>query len=221
MSTILDAKRYARQLSKSILFEGVDENQIRDLLNRSAEFVEEYEAGEYLFRKNDTHDRLGIILRGSADVSRMSEDGMMYMSTLERNDLYGAASLFGGDMGYVTDIRCNEKTRVLVLGEEEMLSLLSENQTVLRNYLRYLNGRIRFLNRRLDAFSKNTVTAKLQVFFASESKEGVYCVKNYKKLSEMLCLSRATLYRALDALESSGKIKREGKQITILEEYQK
>ena len=59
------------------------------------------------------------------------------------------------------------------------------------------------------------------MFFASESKEGVYYVKNYKKLSEMLCLSRATLYRALDALESSGKIKREGKQITILEEYQK
>ena len=29
----------------------------------------------------------------------------------------------------------------------------------------------------------------------------------------------ATLYRALEALEAAGKIKREGKQINILEEY--
>ena len=55
--------------------------------------------------------------------------------------------------------------------------------------------------------------------FGPEAKKGVYTVKNYTKLSEMLCLSRATLYRALDALESSGKIKREGKQIILLEEY--
>ena len=151
----------------------------------------------------------------------MSEDGMMHMSTLSKNDLYGAASLFGGDVGYVTDIRCNERVRVLIINEEEMLSLLSEQKTVLRNYLVYLNERIRFLNKRLDAFSKNTVTAKLQTFFASEAKDGVYTVKNYTRLSEMLCLSRATLYRALDTLETAGKIKREGKNIILLEEYKK
>ena len=189
LSTILKAQRYARQLTGSILFSGVNEDFIRSWLNRSSAYVEEYESGDFLFRKSDTKDRLGIILRGTADVSRISEDGMMHMSTLKRNDLFGAASLFGGDMAYVTDIRCNEKVRVLVIEE------------------------------RLDAFSKNTVTAKLQTFFTSEAKKGVYTVKNYTKLSEMLCLSRATLYRALDALESSGKIKREGKQIILLEEY--
>jgi CRP-like cAMP-binding protein len=188
-------------------------------LNRAGVRVAEYEAGEYLFRKNDKSDRLCIILRGSADVSRVSEDGLMHMSTLKRNDLYGAASLFGGDVGYVTDIRCNERVRALVITEDKVLALLSENQTVLRNYLRYLNGRIRFLNKRLDAFSKNTVAAKLLTFFAAEAKDNVYTVKNYTKLSETLCLSRATLYRALDALETSGKIKREGKNITIMEEY--
>lgn len=219
LSTILVAQRYARQLTGSILFSGVNEDFIRSWLNRSSAYVEEYESGDFLFRKSDTKDRLGIILRGTADVSRISEDGMMHMSTLKRNDLFGAASLFGGDMAYVTDIRCNEKVRVLVIEENEMLALLSENRTVLLNYLRYLNGRIRFLNKRLDAFSKNTVTAKLQTFFTSEARKGVYTVKNYTKLSEMLCLSRATLYRALDALESSGKIKREGKQIILLEEY--
>ncbi len=221
MNTIFNNERYAKQLTRTVLFDGVTEDWIRAWLNRSGAIVAEYPTGAYLFRKTDTSDRIGIILRGSADVSRMSEDGMMHMSTLNKNDLFGAASLFGGDMGYVTDIRCNERVRVLLIGEEEMLSLLSEQKNILRNYLRYLNGRIRFLNRRLDAFSKNTVAAKLMTFFDSEAKDGVYTVQNYTKLSEMLCLSRATLYRALDELEASGKIKREGKNIRLLEEYQK
>lgn len=220
LSMIFHNERYAKQLTKTILFEGVPVEQIRAWLNQAEVNVTEYPTGSYLFRKSDTVDRLGIILRGSADVSRVSEDGMMHMSTLVKNDLFGAASLFGGESGFVTDIRCNETVRVLLIGEEEMLTLLSGNQTVLRNYLRYLNGRIRYLNHRLDAFSKNTVPAKLMTFFASEAKDGVFTVKNYTKLSEMLCLSRATLYRALDTLEASGKIEREGKNIKLLEEYE-
>ena len=221
LSSILDAERYAKQLTNTVLFQDVPEKWIRMWLNDSGVMILEYDTGDFLFRKSDTSDRLGIILRGSADVKRLSEDGMMHMSTLQKNDLYGAASLFGGDIGYVTDIRCNERVRVLLIGDETMLSLLSENKTVLKNYLKYLNNRIRFLNKRLDAFSKNTVTAKIQTFLMSEAKDGVCCIGNYTKLSEMLCLSRATLYRALDALEASGKIKREGKNIIILEEYNK
>ena len=217
MSTVLDAERYTRQLTGTVLFHGVDGEWIRGWLSRAEVFVSEYEAGEYLFRKSDTSDRVGILLRGSADVNRVSEDGLMHMSTLKRNDLFGAASLCGRDESFVTDIRCNERTRALIIPEEEMLELLSENKTVLRNYLSYLNGRIRFLNKRLDAFSKNSVAARIMTFFEAESKNGVYCVRNFTKLSESLCVSRATLYRALDTLEEEQKIRRNGKEIQLME----
>ena len=220
MSTILDAERYARQLTKAILFRDVPEDWIRTWLGRADVAVCEYEAGEYLFKKSDTNDRLGIILRGSADVTRQSDDGRMHMSTLKKNDLFGAASLFSRDTMYVTDICCNERTRVLFIAEKEMLDLLSENRAVLRNYLGYLNGRIRFLNKRLDAFSKNSVAARIQSYFASEAKNNVFCVKSFTKLSESLCISRATLYRALDTLEEEHKIRRNGKEIILLEEYE-
>lgn len=218
MSTILDAERYTKQLCATVLFRGVEEEWIREWLNRANVSVSEFEAGEYLFRKSDTTDRVGILLRGTADVNRISDDGMMHMSTLKRNDLFGAASLCGKDETFVTDIRCNERTRALIIPEEEMLDLLAGNRTVLRNFLCYLNGRIRFLNNRLDAFSKNSVAARLMTFFEAESHEGVYRVKSLTKLSESLCISRATLYRALDALEEEHKIRRNGKEIILTEE---
>lgn len=218
LSKLLEAERYARQLMKTSLFSGMTERQIRTWLDAADVSVQEYATGEYLFRRKDTIDRLGIILRGSADVSRVSEDGCMYMSTLKKNDLFGAASLFGGSETFVTDIRCNEAVRAMFIGEEEMLSFLSENRVVLQNFLRYLNSRIRYLNKRLDAFSKNTIAARVMTYFEGEANNRVCQVKNYTKLSESLCVSRATLYRALDALEASGQIHRNGKQITILEE---
>ena len=220
MSTISDAERYAKQLSGTVLFRGVQEDRIRLWLIRANVAIETYEVDEYLFRKSDTTDRIGIILRGRADVNRESSDGAMHMSTLKRNDLFGAASICGGGGSYVTDIRCRERTRVLIIPEEEMLELLSGNRTVLRNYLSYLNGRIRFLNQRLDAFSKNSVAARVMTFFAAEATGRTYTVKSFTKLSESLCISRATLYRALDTLEEEHKIRRNGKEIELMEDCQ-
>ncbi len=220
MSRISDAERYARQLSATVLFRGVPEDRIRLWLIKANVSVEEYEAGEYLFRKSDTKDRIGILLRGRADVNRESSDGAMHMSTLKRNDLFGAASICGGGGSFVTNIRCRERTRVLIIPEAEMLELLSDNRAVLRNYLCYLNGRIRFLNQRLDAFSKNSVAARVMTFFAAEATGRKYTVQSFTKLSESLCVSRATLYRALDTLEEEHKIRRNGKEIELMEDCQ-
>ncbi len=220
MSTISDAQRYARQLSGTVLFRGIPEDVIRDWLNHAQVSIAEYNAGEYLLRKGDTIDHIGIMLRGSADVKRESSDGLMHMSTLKRNDLFGAASICCEHASYVTDIRCKERTRVLIIPEEEMLSLLSEYRTVLVNYLSYLNVRIRFLNKRLDAFSKNSVAARIMTFLAAEAKNRVCSIKSFTELSESLCISRATLYRALDALEKEHKIRRNGKEIELMEEYE-
>ena len=220
LSTVLDAERYTHQLSGTVLFRGVGEDWLRTWLNHADVKISEYEPGTYLFRKNDTSDRIGIVLRGSADVIRASCDGMMHMSTLKRNDIFGAASLCAKNAAYVTDIRCKERTRVLIIPEEEMLNLLSENRTVLRNYLSYLNSRIRFMNKRLDAFSKSTVAARVLTFCTAEAVDRIYTVNSFTKLSESLCISRATLYRALDTLEEEHKIRRNGKEIQLTEEYE-
>ena len=196
------------------------EDRIRDFLDSADVTIAEYEIGEYLFATGDTTGKLGILLRGLAEVSRRSDDGLMHMSTLQRNDLFGAASLFATDHAYVTDIRCIKRSRALVIGEDALLKLLSDNPTVLRNYLSYLNNRIRFLNRRLDAFSKNAVTGRVLTFLSGEAIDGVIRVKSMTKLSESLCVSRATLYRALESLEESHKIRRNGKEIILMEEYQ-
>ncbi|MDO4853024.1 MAG: Crp/Fnr family transcriptional regulator [Clostridia bacterium] len=211
-------EKYLPQLLRSPLFCGCEKESITDWLSREKLHPISFRSGEYLMRRDSDRHMLGILLRGSAAVERKLPDGQMHMSRLIESDLFGAASIFCPQQEYVVDIRCLTDCKALFLTEEELLGWMQENPVLLKNYLCYLNSRIRFLNQRLDALSKSTVPSKLMTFFVNASKDGVYAVKSYTELANTLCLSRATLYRALDSLAGEGKILREGKKIILLEE---
>ncbi len=211
-------EKYIPQLLQSPLFHGCDAEQLVKRLSDAKLRPVSFRSGDYLMRRDSDRHMLGILLRGSAAVERKLRDGQMHMSRLIESDLFGAASIFSPQQEYVVDIRCLTDCKVLFLTEEELLSWMQENPVLLKNYLCYLNSRIRFLNQRLDALSKSTVPSKLMTFFVNASKDGMYTVKSYTELANALCLSRATLYRALDTLSGEGKILREGKKIILLEE---
>lgn len=203
---------------KSKLFNGCESSDILAMLSKEGVSFVSYKAGEYIMRAQSNQHLFGILLKGNAVVERKSEDGLMHMSRLSSCDLFGAASVFSDETYYVVDIRCISDCKVISITEDQLIEWFQENASVMKNYLRYLNSRIRFLNHRLDALSKNNVSSKLMSHFITESKNGVYLVNSYTELSEMLCLSRATMYRALDSLCEEGKIARDGKKITLLEE---
>lgn len=216
----MDRKKEKLQtgLERCRLLTSCTAEDIQAILNAPGVCMEAYPQGALLMRRNSTQHALGILQKGQAVVERKTEDGMMHMSRLYAGDVFGAASVFCMETSYVVDIRCLTDCEALLIPEKTLLELLSQRPALLKNYLRYLTGRIRFLNQRLDALSKNTVPAKLMSHFVSESENGMVRVKSYTELAESLCLSRATLYRALDSLAHDGRIRREGKKITLLED---
>ena len=208
---------YMSVVKDCCLFHKLRVKDVKMLLLDPTISVGTYLADSYLMRKSDRAHVLGILISGQAIAERRSDDGMMHMSRLTAADLFGAASLFHSDRSYVLDIRCISNCEAILIPEETLLQWFSENDQILRNYLNYLTGRIRFLNRRLDALSKNTVPAKLMSYFLSIQTDGMVRIKSYTELAQSLSLSRATLYRALDCLTEERKISRNGKTILLLE----
>lgn len=218
MKKLFEAKHYTNQLLKTVLFQGVRTDDLGEWLKGSGATVQAYDAGDRILSKGEKTHRLGILLRGRCECEREFPDGRMHMSSLGRNDMFGMVQLFGGEEGFVLNITAAEPCRILFITEAQMLNLFRKEEQVLLNYLGYINSRIRFLNRRLDALSKDTVSGKLYSLLATEAEDGVYAVQSYTLLAETLCVSRATLYRALDILCAEGKILRDKKKIIILEE---
>ena len=98
---------------------------------------------------------------------------------------------------------------------------MREDSTVSFNYIRFLSGRVRFLNEKIDGLVSQNAPASLGNYLAlnAEPSGGKLIVRptgSISALAEQLNISRASLYRAFDTLERGGLIKRNGREIEIV-----
>ena len=80
------------------------------------------------------------------------------------------------------------------------------------NYIKFLSGRIEFLNLKIDAFTATDAAQKLSLYLYNSTSEET---KNLTELAKRLNMGRASLYRAVEALEKEGIIEKNGKKITV------
>ena len=98
--------------------------------------------------------------------------------------------------------------------EDGIARVLEQHSQIRENYLRYLTGRIRFLSNRLQSLAQAGAEGKLARYLLANGQGGsVTCTAS--ELAQRLGISRASLYRAFEALENSTLIVRRGKTILI------
>lgn len=219
MSRSRKPQNYAEIAGRTFLFSGIPEQEVQTLLSSDGVTVAHFAAGESIYAPSEFQKQLGIVLSGSANVEKRAGDASMLMSVLKTGDLFGAAAMFSDEAVYVTDITAHESTWTLLIPEAAMKDMMQSDFRVTENYLRYLTGRIRFLSGRIDGFVQPNVEDRLLLFLRKNAKDGVFSPDySLSKLADTLCVSRATLYRALDALVKRGSIRREEKTIVLSEE---
>ena len=199
-------------LSRCPFFRGAEENLLRRILSLPGVSAEGFSPGETVYQPHRFRRCLGFLLSGQVQVT----NGPLSVSLLEAGELFGAAALYNDLPDYATTLTARTPCRILFLPQEEVDRLLGEEPLLRRNYLRYLSGRIRFLSGRLQAVTQTGAEGKLARYLLS-SGEDAPIRTSATDLARRLGLSRASLYRAFDALEGAGLIRREGKTVCILD----
>ena len=96
---------------------------------------------------------------------------------------------------------------------EELMGRFPE---VCRSYVAYLSERIRFLSGKIDALTAGSAERKVAQYLLSRlDGEWAELDCSATGLAQRLGVSRASLYRALDALEARGAVRRAGKRFRI------
>lgn len=202
-----------RALGACVLFNGLSEESIR----RAADAAEErhYPARAELF--SQTGERcIGVIVNGSAKVTKPKRGGNVTMSILGAGDVFGAASLMDGDPP-ATRAESVKELSALVFTQERFSELMKLDHELTMNFCRYLIGRIRFLTARVECLAGCTAQDKIMSYLELNAKDGaVHVPFGMDAFAKAISLSRASLYRALDELEKSGKIARTGREIRLL-----
>ena len=198
-------------LARCPFFRGADEALLYRVLALPGVTAESFPAGETVYQPHQFRRCLGFLLAGQVQVTNAA----LSVSVLEAGDLFGAAALYNELPDYATTLSARSPCRILFLPQWDVDQLLGTEPLLRRNYLRYLSSRIRFLSGRLQALARTGAEGKLAQYLLSCGMDSIHAPAT--DLARRLGLSRASLYRAFEALEAAGLIHREGKTVSILD----
>ena len=189
------------------LFDNTDSDYIRKLGS-----VVSYRAGNIIADENGFRRALGLVLSGRAVAENSGGNKTARLNEFESGDIFGAATLFEeADFRYMSTIRAKKITEIMWFSEQAVVRLITEKPAFALNYAKYLTGKIRFLNGKISGYTGKNAEKCLEEYVkynCEKSPEGM-CDGNVSRLAKELCVSRPTLYSALNSLIDKEIIVRE------------
>lgn len=161
---------------------------------------------------------IGIILAGNATVKRYNDIGdSITIRTMSSGELFGAATVFGDWKDGKSSIIANERCEVLYINEQEFVDIIKRYPQISINYIEYLSGKIRFLNRKLDAFATKSTEERLYEYLLSQTDNmgNINLGFGMAELARRLNVGRTSIYRDIESLQSKGLISRDGHSFKI------
>ncbi len=201
---------------KFTLFDGMTPEEI-DLITSNKDCPKVvYKPNELIYSADNYRKAVGILLSGKA-IAKNTDDSGVIVRCLNKGDCFGVAAVFiESERLYVSEITAKSECTILFIPEQVLMNLIYKIPQFSVNYIRFLTGRIQYLNTLVNAYSSPNVETKLARFIAAYvSGQDVPFDLNMTSLSRSLGIGRASLYRALDSLQSEGIIKRDSKRIII------
>ena len=178
---------------------------------------ESFSKGARIFSGVHFRRALAMILSGEVQVFRAGNGRRVVMNRLGAGQIFGAAALFGETDAYVTEIEALRATKLLFIPQARMSDYIARYPAVAENYIRFLSDRIRFLNHKIASFTNGPTGNRLYRYLLEHQRpDGLVSIPvSMVELAQSLNIGRSSLYRSLDALESEGWIRKEGKNIRI------
>lgn len=205
-------------LSSFFLFKGLDTAAEQAIAARLEEAVC-YCRGQSVYGAHRFRRAIGLIDSGCV-VVRSGNDRVV-INRLCAGDMFGVAALFDEDAdNYVTEIVADSDTRIRFIPQALMVQLLAEWPLIAENYIRFLSGRIRFLNRKLSALTVGDTESRLYHYLLTHQDEqgNVRLSGTMTELAHALNMGRSSLYRALDTLLQEGMLEKHGSHYRIQKE---
>ena len=196
------------------MFDGLNDDEISlvsDLLAKPVKI----DKGDQLYKNG----LLGLITSGTATIKRHNDIGdVITIRTISQNELFGAASVFGNWKDGMSSIIADTTCEVLYITEEKFCDVLKKYPQISLNYITYLSDRIRFLNRKLDAFTAKSTEERLYEYLLSQADTdgNINLGFGMAEFSRRLQVGRTSLYRDIESLKSKKLISRDGHSFKIL-----
>ena len=205
-------------LSQTFLFKNISCDLIEKILTDIKIQEKNYKRGEIVFSSSNEDKCIGFLFEGCLEVRKNRADATpTVINKIEKFGSFGVLSILSIE-DFPTQIFAYKNSTVLYISSSDFINLVNNYSQISNNLIKFLANRIVFLNKKIETFSGTRVEDRLSAYLICEAqkyKSNTFPI-NYLKTSEEINAGRASVYRALSALENEGIIKIENKKITII-----
>ncbi len=169
---------------------------------------------EVKLSSSDTYEiRRGIVVikEGKAEIYKKEA----FLKSVTAPSVVGIATLFESEENYISTIVAKTEMTLFIFSENFIDSLIKTNPDFSKRLVNFLCEKLRYLNRRIDFYTSSSAESKLREFLEVSAGEKGYVEISMSRLSEVLDIGRASLYRALKSLEEKGYAQKQGKKIFL------
>lgn len=215
-------------LKKCILFKGIDEEEIVNLLKKVK--YSTYENCKnctncrscILALEGDDCNSIGIVLEGNVEIQKHYPNGkVVSLSSLNEGKIFGEALVFSTHNKYPATIVTMRNSRILYISKDDIIYMCSENPTVLKNFMSLLSMKILNLNKKVTELSLETLRQKIIFYLLQQYKEQktlkIILPISKKNLAEYLGVQRPSLSREFINMKNEGLISVEKDMVEILD----
>lgn len=203
-------------------------SEIRDMLNETPLFEGLHGTDEVITayppmaltvpagERYEVKNSLVLFMSGKADIVKESETRTAYMKSVNDRSLLGLATLFSAEEEYISTLVAKTDVALLLFSEDFVTALVKAEPEFSLRLVKLLCQKVRYLNRRIDFYTCTDAEEKVREFLIRSSDAEGTVVMSMSRLSETLGIARASLYRAIAALEEKGYIIKNGKKIQLI-----
>ena len=198
-------------LSDSILFNGLRESDIENLLNKINYQIKKYKPKDTIALSGEECNYLMIILKGWVKGEMFDYSG----KTIKIEDIHAPmplaiAFIFGKNNTFPVTVEAVIETELLVVHRSEFIKLLQSDIRILNNFLNAISNRSQFLSNKIRLLSFSTIKSKFAQYILELAKDNLYIVElkqTQQQLAELFGVTRPSFARIIGEMQTEGLIK--------------
>lgn len=209
-------QKYYNQIKNSPVFWGMNEEELKALLECFNARLKSYDDGDMIIRQGDMITNIYLILEGVVNIEKDSYWGRRIIVTkLGINDNIALAFVASRDVTSSIDAVAVGKTRLLLLSYEKCTSMCknacTKHKLLINNLFEILSKENIELLQKIENISQKSIREKLLTYFSNEArknKSNIFEISfNRQDLADYLNIDRSAMSFELSKMQKEGLIK--------------
>lgn len=207
-------------IARSKIFEGVDQGDIPEVLDKLQATVKSFRKGEVVRHIHEDIDFFGVVIEGTIQTSIPEGDRLQIIMKFGPGSVFAEAVAISVGRAAV-QITALTNARILMIKTERFLSMASDPvvSRLVVNLLRDMSGKLMMLNTKIRILGKSRLRGKVSAYLMSldPGEQGnVVLPLNRSEMASYLGVDRTSLARELRKMQEDGLLAIDGRKVRIV-----